>query len=193
MTQFTLFLSRLVEQLGSEKAAQFVREFSGKTIQFPVTDHYDTKPRDDFGFPVNVPIIGETVQRPVTKRLTVFVNGVEYDVSRLPEAAVGDVISVNPACLTPLDPDRFAFGSRPLHVSSHDEETNQTAPDLQAQSLDHAQPSLGRLDEEANARLHASEPEAAVNQAPHGAQASQPTPETQSEVRSIDPANVDRS
>lgn len=175
MSPFSIFFARLVGLLGAEIATQVVREFAGKTIQFPITDHYGD------------------VKRIVTKRLTIFVNGIEYDVSRLPQAAVGDAISVNPASLAPLDTDRFAFGSQPPHANSRAAEMNQTAPDLQAQSPSRAQPSLGRLGEEANARLHASEPEAVVNQALSGAQASQPTPETQSEGRSIDPANVDRS
>ena len=176
MSPFTLFFARLTELLGAEISTQLVREFAGQAIQFPITSHYGIK-----------------VQRVVTKRLTVYVNAAEYDVSHLPEAAVGDVIAVDPASLTPLDHGRLAFGARLLHVNGRDEEKNQTTPDLQAQSLARAQAPLGHLDEEANPHLHASAPEAFVNQAPSGAQASQPLPEMQSEGLPIDPANVDRS
>jgi hypothetical protein len=59
MSQFTLLLSRLVDLLGAETAAQVVREFAGQTLQFPITDHYDTD-RNDFGFPVLVQVIGQS-------------------------------------------------------------------------------------------------------------------------------------
>ena len=64
MTPFTQFLGHLVELVGAEIAAQTVRQFAGQTIQFPITDHYDTKTRDDFGFPVLAPVLGAGYARP---------------------------------------------------------------------------------------------------------------------------------
>lgn len=50
MSPFTHFLGRLVDQAGAEIAANLVREFAGKTLQFPVTDHY--------GFPATAKPLG---------------------------------------------------------------------------------------------------------------------------------------
>lgn len=58
MSPFTQFLGRLVELVGAENAAQLTRDFAGQTLQFPITDHYDTTDRNDFGFPVLDPVIG---------------------------------------------------------------------------------------------------------------------------------------
>lgn len=54
MSPFTLFFARLVGLVGAENAAQMVREFAGKTIQFPITDHY--------GFSSDAPILGQNLK-----------------------------------------------------------------------------------------------------------------------------------
>lgn len=176
MTPFTQFLGRLVELVGAENAAQLTRDFAGQKLQFPITDHY-----------------GDTIDRLVTNRLSIHYQGVAYDVSHLPNAAVGEVITVNPASLPRLDARRFVFGSGLPHVRGRDGETNQIAADLQAQLHGYAQTHSIHRDEAARPHLHASEPGAAVSQAPCGAQANQRALDTQSELHPFDPANVDRS
>lgn len=59
MSPFTQFFGRLVELVGVESSAQLTREFAGQTLQFPITDHYDTTARNDFGFPDAAPILGQ--------------------------------------------------------------------------------------------------------------------------------------
>ena len=92
MTQFTLFFARLVDLIGSEKAAALVNELAGQTIQFPVAGHNT-----------------ELIKRTVTNRLTILFNGIPYDVSHLPGVAVGDVITVTAADLKPIQRDDFGF------------------------------------------------------------------------------------
>lgn len=92
MTQFTLFFARLVDLIGSEKAAALVNELAGQTIQFPVAGHN-----------------AELIKRTVTPRLTILFNGIPYDVSHLPGVAVGDVITVTVADLKPIQRDDFGF------------------------------------------------------------------------------------
>lgn len=75
MNPFTLFLGRLVEHLGAEIAINLVREFAGKTIQFPITCDYtgsnDTSTaRNQFGFSSNAPVIGAEYVRPPKDRTT---------------------------------------------------------------------------------------------------------------------------
>lgn len=70
MTPFTQFLGRLVELVGAESAAKLTREFAGQTLQFPITDHYDTTDRNDFGFPVLVPVLGAGYVRPQSESRT---------------------------------------------------------------------------------------------------------------------------
>jgi hypothetical protein len=50
MSPFTHFFGRLVSLVGAESATGLVREFAGKTLQFPVTDHY--------GFPATAKPLG---------------------------------------------------------------------------------------------------------------------------------------
>lgn len=92
MTQFTLFFARLVDLMGSEKAAALVNELAGHTIQFPIAGH-----------------TAELIKRTVTNRLTILFNGIPYDVSHLPGVAVGDVITVTVADLKPIKRDDFGF------------------------------------------------------------------------------------
>jgi hypothetical protein len=92
MTQFTLFFARLVDLIGSEKAAALVNELAGQTIQFPVAGHN-----------------AELIKRTVTKQLTILFNGAPYDVSHLPGVSVGDVITVTIANLKPIKLDDFGF------------------------------------------------------------------------------------
>lgn len=57
MSPFTHLLGRLVELLGAQSAAQLVREFAGKTIQFPITQNY-TGASDAYGHLLSAPVIG---------------------------------------------------------------------------------------------------------------------------------------
>ncbi|MGN0920248.1 MAG: hypothetical protein ACI4NJ_00825 [Cellvibrio sp.] len=56
MSPFTQFLGRLVALVGTENAADLVREFAGKTLEFPATGHFGVT-RNDFGFPNEAPVI----------------------------------------------------------------------------------------------------------------------------------------
>lgn len=94
MSPFTQFLGRLVELVGAENATKLTREFAGQALQFPITDHY-----------------GDTIERRVTNRLSIHYRGVAYDVSHLPNAAVGELITVNVADLKPIKPDDFGFAT----------------------------------------------------------------------------------
>lgn len=178
MNTFSLFVSRLVQLVGAELCKSLTHEFAGQTIQFPITpDYIETK---------------NLLSRKVTRNLTVFIKGVEYDVSHIQAISVGDIINISIDELTPLDLDRFVIGSGLPRVIGPDDETNQTAPDLQVQSHGHVQPHLSHRDETARSHLDAAAPEAAESQALDGAQVNQPALDTQSEVHRSGLANVDQ-
>jgi|GEM_PF-6076808 len=50
MSPFTLLLGRLVELLGTQISTELVREFAGKTVQFPITN--------DYGFNAQATLVG---------------------------------------------------------------------------------------------------------------------------------------
>lgn len=175
MSPFSILLARLVELLGAKAAAKLVREFAAQTIKFPATDHS-----------------GTAVLALVTKRMSIHYLGVEYSVSHLPHASVGNVITVNPASLLPLD-QHHSFVAEPLGANNHAAEMNQTAADLQYQSLAHVQKCTWCRAEEAYLRRHAAALAAAESPATHGALASRPARETQSAAHQVDSVNVGRS
>lgn len=69
MSPFTVFLGRLVEHLGAEISAKLVREFAGKTIQFPITCDY-TGINDPFGHSLVAPVVGECSEPAASDRKT---------------------------------------------------------------------------------------------------------------------------
>ena len=101
MTQFTLLLSRLVNQLGAEKAAHLVREFAGQSIRFPITDHYDPTKRDCFGFPVLAPVLGADYEHILKASKTVSLPSAPLDLSHQATAfyeATPQVLDRQPGC-----------------------------------------------------------------------------------------------
>jgi hypothetical protein len=216
MSPFSIFFARLVDLLGAEIAAKVVREFAGQTIQFPITGHYNTTARNDFGFPALVPVIGEgfkpqpithsplteaeanelagkLIQGRVTKYLSIRHMGVEYDVSHLPHASVGDVIAVTPENLPALNLNRFALAAESRRSNNRDDEKSPSVAGLQGQSGGHAPLGACRHAQTNLLRHHERSPEGVESQAACNPPAIQPVHGTRSSVHPIDPANVDRS
>lgn len=132
------------------------------------------------------------VMRRVSNRLTINVSDIEYDVSHIPDVAVGDLITVIPASLPRLDLSRFAFAAEPLPVNNHGDEKNPAATDPQDQSSDREPLAAYRRAEAFPLHHREHSPEGAAYPTPDKSPATLPAHETQSEVHPIDPANVDR-
>lgn len=81
--------------------------------------------QNELGFTHHAPSMSLT--RRVTKRLTVVVNGNDYDVSAVPGVLVGDMLRVDPNNLPPLLNRDWGFSAQPLRSSGYQ---SLNAPDL---------------------------------------------------------------
>lgn len=156
---FTLFLARLTEALGAVRAAGLLHEFNGQTISIPasnptlpiqipgeLTPHFThdralpspSQPRSDED-------ATHVVMRRVSERLTVKVNGIEYDVSHVPGAVAGQLITVNPKSpprIQPVNPNHLplsleeakAISQRLLASARWYSAATQSAPSLGAET-----------------------------------------------------------
>jgi|GEM_PF-1239271 len=179
MSPFTLLLGRLTELLGAEIAAKLVHDFQGAIVQFPITSHY------------TAPCTNTHIVRRVSVRMSVTLDGKEYDVSHLPKAMVGDLISIKPSELRPLQTFGFhANVEAPLQAKTHDDETSQAVSDQPNQLHDHVQPLACRA---YATRLHqcVSALEAAANLIRRVFQVLPPKRGTQSKGHPSDPASLD--
>lgn len=109
MSPFTQFLGRLVALVGAENAAKLTREFAGQTLQFPITDHYDATDRNDFGFPVLVPVLGAGYVRPQVESKTHSLQNEPHHLStQANSSSVAQPPSADrePSCSPPISPRR---------------------------------------------------------------------------------------